>query len=82
MRESTAKAMSSDLRRIEMTHEQDLLNLERKYKSEESKLREGSITKISFLIGSIFVVLFDNRYYLYSHSNSIPALFDISFPLP
>ena len=46
MRESTAKAMSSDLRRIEMTHEQDLLNLERKYKSEESKLREGSMTVI------------------------------------
>lgn len=50
MRESTAKAMSSDLRRIEMTHEQDLLNLERKYKSEESKLREGSVKKIRYVV--------------------------------
>jgi hypothetical protein len=41
VRESTAKAMSSDLKRIEIAHEQDMITLERKYKAEENNLREG-----------------------------------------
>ena len=41
VRESTAKAMSSDLRRIEMAHEQDMISLERQHKAEENNLREG-----------------------------------------
>ena len=41
MKENTTKAMSNDLKRIVLTHEQDLLDIERRYKVEERKLREG-----------------------------------------
>ena len=33
--------MSNDLKRIVLTHEQDLLDIERKFKMDERKLREG-----------------------------------------
>lgn len=41
MRDATAKAMESDLKRIGLSNEQDLLDLERKFKSEERRLKEG-----------------------------------------
>ena len=41
VKESTTKSMSNDLKRIVLTHEQDLLDIERKFKMDERKLREG-----------------------------------------
>ena len=42
VKESTTKSMSNDLKRIVLTHEQDLLDIERKFKMDERKLREGT----------------------------------------
>ena len=41
IKENTTLAMSNDVKRIVLTHEQDLLDLDRKYKIEERKYREG-----------------------------------------
>ena len=43
MRDSTSKAMGSDLKRIDLSHEQEMLDLERKFKAEERRMREGTV---------------------------------------
>jgi hypothetical protein len=52
VRDATAKAMESDLKRIGLSNEQDLLDLERKYKAEERRLKDG--IQISILL-SLFL---------------------------
>jgi hypothetical protein len=39
--------MESDLKRIGLSNEQDLLDLERKYKAEERRLKEGIVLSFS-----------------------------------
>jgi hypothetical protein len=48
VRDATAKAMESDLKRIGLSNEQDLLDLERKYKAEERRLKEGVVLPLSW----------------------------------
>jgi hypothetical protein len=52
VRDATAKAMESDLKRIGLSNEQDLLDLERKYKAEERRLKEGIIVFLSIITDS------------------------------
>jgi hypothetical protein len=44
--------MESDLKRIGLSNEQDLLDLERKYKAEERRLKEGIIVFLSIITDS------------------------------
>ena len=55
MRDATAKAMESDLKRIGLSNEQDLLDLERKYKAEERRLKDGIQSILLFILLSLFL---------------------------
>ena len=60
MRDATAKAMESDLKRIGLSNEQDLLDLERKYKAEERRLKDGIQSILLFILLSLFLHLMLN----------------------
>ena len=47
--------MESDLKRIGLSNEQDLLDLERKYKAEERRLKDGIQSILLFILLSLFL---------------------------
>jgi len=59
IKESTAQATSSDFKRIEINHEQDVLDMERKYKSEERKLREGMRNRLNEMVSEEELIMKD-----------------------
>lgn len=51
-KESTAKALESEFRKAEIAHDQEVLDLERRFKTEERKLREAAKEKLTNIIST------------------------------
>ena len=51
-KENTAKALESEFRKAEIAHDQEVLDLERRFKAEERKLREAVKEKLTSLINA------------------------------